>query len=1045
MKRLKAVATLLNVGFLFFVMFNLPYVGAWLPIDGCDAHVSYSIPVESLQTSDSRTSSSQETKKKEESQQTSSFSYVVSLYNSTHYSLINGTTQAVDYISTNVSEVINLAISNASTIKGTVYIENGTYKLTESIIPKSYVYVYAPHAVFLECNSSLLPPLNLSQTFNMVAHAHQNYPLYNFSLDGGIWDGQRRNLEITNDADNANYGGQTNGIYIYSDPPNGGFGIVIKNLVVRHIVRFGVAIFRSQQSLVENVTTIDVGHNGITIDAGGPVYDYWNHNAIVRNSYAEFSGDVGINVFYGRGVQLIDNTAINNTNPASMYKSNWGFASEFAHNVSFIRNQAFNQTTPTGAGIGLINSDDVVLIENSANNNSAGVSIHSSSNVSVSANNLESNNVGIEVYNSNSSSFFHNNLIVNNIQAKVFNIANVTWDNGSQGNYWSDYNGEDPDGDGIGNQPYTIPPDHEDRYPLMKPWPMTYPIIWEETTYLVSTISNSTIFKLSFNQLGRRISFDVVGPNDTIGFCNVTIPKALLDAPQDQWIVIIGSESPQPSVVSNLTHSSIYFAYTHSIQTVNIIGTNPADNTPPITNAGPDQTVNEDTWVTLNGSASWDNIEIATYSWFFTDGIPRILNGINPAYSFATPGIFTITLNVTDLRGNYDIDTVIVTVLDVTKPTAHAGIDQKVDEDTLVTFDGSASWDNVEIVNYVWTFMDETAQTLTNVNPTYTFATPGVFTVTLNVTDAVGNWDVDTVTITVLDVTNPLANAGSDQTVDEDTTVTFDGAASSDNVKIVTFVWSLMDRTPKTLTGVSPTYTFETPGIYTVTLNITDAAGNWAMDMVVITVLDITRPVANAGQDQTVGQELEATFDGSGSYDNVAIVNYTWTLVDIFPQFLNGVNPTHIFSKPGYYLVVLNVTDANGNWAADSLTVRVLDTKTPIVIFSISPKEGELYTGTTLTFDANNSSDNGEMVSYLWDFGDGNTDEGIIVTHMYSHPGRYTIELKVKDAADNIGTYALTIVILTRESPTYHFLIAVILTGMIVSFLGLFLRRKLGR
>jgi len=90
--------------------------------------------------------------------------------------------------------------------------------------------------------------------------------------------------------------------------------------------------------------------------------------------------------------------------------------------------------------------------------------------------------------------------------------------------------------------------------------------------------------------------------------------------------------------------------------------------------------------------------------------------------------------------------------LDMIPPTADAGSDQIVNETTQVTFDGSHSWDNVDITNYTWTFVDNTPRTLTGIFPSYTFNTPGNYTVTLKVIDAVGNYDTDTMTIRVLDV-----------------------------------------------------------------------------------------------------------------------------------------------------------------------------------------------------------------------------------------------------------------------------------------------------
>jgi hypothetical protein len=113
----------------------------------------------------------------------------------------------------------------------------------------------------------------------------------------------------------------------------------------------------------------------------------------------------------------------------------------------------------------------------------------------------------------------------------------------------------------------------------------------------------------------------------------------------------------------------------------------------------------------------------------------------------------------------------------------------------------------------------------------------GIFPVTLNVSDAAGNWDTDTFSITVLDITSPIAIAGPNQIVAEGTLVTFDASGSRDMSGIVSYAWNFTyNGTLVTLDGASASFQFWTPGTYRVTLTVLDAAGNRASDITTATV-----------------------------------------------------------------------------------------------------------------------------------------------------------------------------------------------------------------
>jgi parallel beta-helix repeat protein len=143
-----------------------------------------------------------------------------------------------------------------------------------------------------------------------------------------------------------------------------------------------------------------------------------------------------------------------------------------------------NIVTNCGEGIEIEKSNGNTLKENNMTDNNEGLVFSSSDENSVEYCSIVNNSIGIDFYQSNTgNTFSHNSLITNALQVAFESNSSSQspsgigsmnhWDNGVEGNYWSDYqtkypNASEVNSSGIGNTPYVIDSNNTDYYPLLR-------------------------------------------------------------------------------------------------------------------------------------------------------------------------------------------------------------------------------------------------------------------------------------------------------------------------------------------------------------------------------------------------------------------------------------------------------------------------------------------------------------------------------------------------------------------------------------------------
>ena len=383
--------------------------------------------------------------------------------------------------------------------------------------------------------------------------------------------------------------------------------------------------------------------------------------------------------------------------------------------------------------------------------------------------------------------------------------------------------------------------------------------------------------------------------------------------------------------------------------------------------------VNEGSPVTLTGTATDSDGQVAIYQWTQTKGSPTVsLTNANAASaSFTAPTLprltkktkaasLTFKLKAVD-NGNPPQEvskTVVVKINPIIKtPAANAGSDKTVGLSKLVTLDGSASNDSQDggqIVKWQWKQLTAGVPKAARVrlsnakSATASFTSPAIAPTTplqfeLKVTDNDGKTHTDTVSITVssvqpqplaatFDVSKSTPTAGEEITA---STTPSGGAAPY----TVTFDWG-DGSTPSTGSN-SATHTYATAGTYTLTTTVKDSASpqDTKTNTASITVSEPVQPLSGALS--LVAAQVEFNNPIQAVVNNIAggtkpyTVKISWgdgkpDSTATLSGSINGVNDEHFYELVGNYTITVTITDANNLTKQYTTSATVTEVQAPL-------------------------------------------------------------------------------------------------------------------
>lgn len=392
------------------------------------------------------------------------------------------------------------------------------------------------------------------------------------------------------------------------------------------------------------------------------------------------------------------------------------------------------------------------------------------------------------------------------------------------------------------------------------------------------------------------------------------------------------------------------------------------------------------------------NVPINSWEWDFGDG--GTSNAQNPDHMYTDADTYEVTLIVINDEGCTDtiikpVEVDSVPVADFTYTPACVGQKTYFFDQSVPNSDSISEW--------IWVIDGNI--TITKQDISFTFDSPGSFSVNLTVINSNGCTDSKEVMVNV--DYPPISGFSSDQVCFGDSTH-FTNTTVTQGVPISSWLWDF-DDPPSGLNNSSnlqdPVHYYTSQGNYDPFLVATNTHGcidtAWASIPVQVDSIPSAQFQASS---EAVGVPVEF-FDFSIPHGS-PIVQWFWTFGDGGTSPNN--NPTHIYTSAGNFNVWLKIWDAEG--CRDSVMHTITITALPVANFTFST------TGTSLTVDFTDlslPSPGLQIVDWYWNFGvpQITTDTSSLQNPPYTFPESdfYDVKLTIKDSNGGISDTTKTI------------------------------------